>query len=166
MGELGVEWAVLISQLVAFVILFFVLRTVLYKPMLRILDERSKRIRESLEQAEAVKEQSMHAEEEVKKQIQEASLQGQELIARASQNGEEIRRKAQEQAKLDAEGLIARARQEIKTERDEAIDEIRREFADLTVLAAGKVIGRSLDKESHKELIDKVLKESKTLNKG
>jgi len=151
---------------VAFVILFFVLRTVLYKPMLRILDERSKRIRESLEQAEAVKEQSMHAEEEVKKQIQEASLQGQELIARASQNGEEIRRKAQEQAKLDAEGLIARARQEIKTERDEAIDEIRREFADLTVLAAGKVIGRSLDKESHKELIDKVLKESKTLNKG
>jgi len=166
MGELGVEWAVLISQLVAFIILFFVLRTVLYKPMLRILDERSKRIRESLEQAEAVKEQSMHAEEEVKKQIQEASLQGQELIARASQNGEEIRRKAQEQAKLDAEGLIARARQEIKTERDEAIDEIRREFADLTVLAAGKVIGRSLDKESHKELIDKVLKESKTLNKG
>jgi len=166
MGELGVEWAVLISQLVAFVILFFVLRTVLYKPMLRILDERSKRIKESLEQAEAVKEQSMHAEEEVKKQIQEASLQGQELIARASQNGEEIRRKAQEQAKLDAEGLIARARQEIKTERDEAIDEIRREFADLTVLAAGKVIGRSLDKESHKELIDKVLKESKTLNKG
>ncbi len=166
MGELGVEWAVLISQLVAFIILFFVLRMVLYKPMLRILDERSKRIRESLEQAEAVKEQSMHAEEEVKKQIQEASLQGQELIARASQNGEEIRRKAQEQAKLDAEGLIARARQEIKTERDEAIDEIRREFADLTVLAAGKVIGRSLDKESHKELIDKVLKESKTLNKG
>jgi len=166
MGELGIEWPVLISQLVAFVILFVVLRLVLYKPMLRWMDERSKKIKESLEQAEAVKTQSIHAEDEVKKQMQAASKQGQELIAWASQNGEEIRKKALEQAKLDAEGLIVRARQEIKTERDGAIDEIRREFADLTVLAAGKVIGKSLDTESHRELIDKVLKESQTLKKG
>ena len=166
MGELGISWPVLISQLVAFVILFVVLRFVLYKPLLKMLDERSRKIKESLEQADVVKEQSLHAEEEVKKQIQDASKQGQELIARASQNGEEIRKKAQEQAKLDAEGLIVRARQEIKNERDEAIDEIHREFADLTVLAAGKVIGKSLDKTSHQELIDKVLKESKTLKKG
>jgi len=165
MGELGISWPVLVSQLVAFLILFVILRFILYKPLLKMLDQRSKKIKESLEQADVVKEQSLHAEEEVKKQIQDASKQGQELIARASQNGEEIRKKAQEQAKLDAEGLIVRARQEIKNERDEAIDEIHREFADLTVLAAGKVIGKSLDKTSHQELIDKVLKESKTLKK-
>jgi F-type H+-transporting ATPase subunit b len=166
MDRLGIEWPVLISQLVAFTLLFVVLRFVAYKPMLRMLDERSKKIKESLEQAEAIKEQSTHAEEEVKKQIQAAGKQGQELIARASQSGEEIRKKAQEQAKLDTEGLIARARQEITTERDGAIDEIRKEFADLTILAAGKVIGETLDKESHRELIDKVLKESQTLKKG
>ena len=52
------------------------------------------------------------------------------------------------------------ARQEIQMERDEAINGVRREFADLTVLAAGKVIEESLDKEKHRELIDKVLEES------
>jgi F-type H+-transporting ATPase subunit b len=166
MGGLGIEWPVLVSQLVAFILLFVVLRFVAYKPMLKMLDERSTKIKESLEQAEAVKKQSLNAEEEVKKQIQTASKQGQELIARASQNGEEIRKKAQEQAKVDAEVLISRAKEEISAERDGAIDEIRREFADLTVLAAGKVIGKSLDKESHRELIDRVLQDSDTLKKA
>jgi len=54
---------------------------------------------------------------------------------------------------------------EIQRERDDAIDELRKEFADLTILAAGKVIDRSLDKEAHRQLIDKVLEGSTTLRK-
>jgi F-type H+-transporting ATPase subunit b len=163
---LGISLPLLISQLVSFVILLLLLWRFAYKPVLKMLDERAKKIKESVESAETVKEQSLHAEEEVRKQIQAAGKQGQELIARASQTGEEIRKKAQEQAKLDAEALIARARQEIKSERDGAIDELRREFADLTIMAASKVIGETLDKEAHKQLIDKVLQESQTLKKG
>lgn len=166
MSALGINLPVFISQIIAFLILFGLLILVAYKPMLKMLDERSKRIKESLEQAEAVKEQSMHAEEEVKKQIQVASQQGQEIITRATQTSDEIRAKAQDLAKQDAEALIERARQAIKAERDEAIDDLRQEFADLTIFAAGKVIGETLDKESHKELINKVLKESQTLKKG
>jgi F-type H+-transporting ATPase subunit b len=157
---------VLISQLVSFIILFVLLSVFAYRPLLRMLDQRSQKIKESLEQAEAVRQQSSHAEEEIKKQVQEASRQGQEIIGRATQTGEEIRKKAQEAAKADAEMLIQRARQEIKAERDEAIDELRGEFADLTVQAAGKVIGQSLNKETHKGLIDRVLEESKVLRKG
>ena len=82
------------------------------------------------------------------------------------QTGEEVRRGAQQQAKQEAESLVARARSEIQRERDEAIDELRKEFADLTILAAGKVIDRSLDKEAHRQIIDKVLEESTTLKKG
>lgn len=166
MAALGINLPVLISQIISFLILFGVLSFVAYKPLLKMLDERSKRIKESLEQAESVKEQSLHAEDEVKKQLQLASKQGQEMIARATQTSDEIRAKAQDLAKKDAEILIERARQVIKAERDGAIDDLRREFADLTILAASKVIGESLDKESHKQLIDKVLKESQTLNKG
>jgi F-type H+-transporting ATPase subunit b len=165
-SALGFNIPVFVSQIIAFLILFGLLILVAYKPLLKILDERSKRIKDSLEQAEAVKEQSLHAEEEVNKQIQAASRQGQEIIARATQTSDEVRAKAQDLAKRDAEALIERARQAIKTERDDAIEELRQQFADLTILAASKVIGESLDKESHKELIDKVLKESQTLNKG
>lgn len=163
--ELGINLPTLLTQVVTFVILLVILRFVAYKPIMRMLDERSRRVKESMEQAESVKEQSARAEEELKKQLGEASREGQERIARAVKAGEEVKQKAQEEAKKEAETLLGRARAEIQRERDEAIGVVRREFADLTVLAAGKVIEKSLDKEEHRELIDKVLEESSTRKK-
>jgi F-type H+-transporting ATPase subunit b len=130
-----------------------------------MLDERSRRIKESMKQADDIKEQAAHAEEEVKKQLEAAGSEGQERIAHAVKIGEEVKQKAQQEARQEAETLIARARTEIQRERDEAIDELRKEVADLTILAAGKVIDRSLDKKAHRQLIDKVLEESTTLKK-
>jgi F-type H+-transporting ATPase subunit b len=166
MGELGFNGPLFISQLISFLILLVVLYLVAYKRILKMLDERAKQVKESMEQAESVKTQSARAEEEVKKQIQVASQRGQELIAQATQTSDEIRAKAQDLAKQDAEVLIEKARQATKTERDSAVDELRREFAELTIMAASKVVGESLDKATHKKLIDKVLSENQTLNKG
>jgi len=165
LASLGINLPTLVAQIVNFAILFGLLYLVAYKPIMRMLDERSRRIKESMEQAESIKEQSAHAEEEVKKQLGEASREGQERIARAVRAGEEVKQKAQAEARQEAEALINRARTEIQQERDEAIGELRKEFADLTILAAGKVIDRSLDKEEHRQLIDKVLEESSTLKK-
>jgi F-type H+-transporting ATPase subunit b len=163
---LGINVSTLIVQVVTFIILLVLLRFVAYKPLMRMLDERSKRVKDSIEQAETVKAESAKAEEELKKQLGEASREGQERIERAIKAGEEIKQKAQEDAKKEAEGLIVRAREEIQHERDEAIDGVRREFADLTVLAAGKVIEKSLDKKEHRQLIEKVLEESTDLKKN
>jgi len=163
--KLGVSWPTLLTQVVTFIILLVVLRFVAYKPIMRMLDERSRRIKESMDQAEAIKKQSANTQEEIKKQLEVASREGQERIARAVKAGEDVKQKAQEDAKKEAENLIVRARSEIQRERDEAIGEVRREFADLTVLAAGKVIEKSLDKKDHRELIEKVLEESSTLKK-
>jgi F-type H+-transporting ATPase subunit b len=166
MGELGINLPLLISQLVSFLILLVLLYFVGFKRVLKMLDERSSKIKESLEQAETVKKQSLHAEDEVKKQLQSASQKGQELIAQATKASDEIRARSQELAKKDAEILIERARQAIQAEKDEAIEELRREFANVTIMAAGKVIGVSLDKQSHKALIDKILNENQTLKRG
>ena len=165
MAELGINLPVLITQVVTFIILLVLLRLVAYKPLMRMLDERSQRVKESMEQADSVKEQAAHAEEAVKKQLEEAGREGQERIARATKAGDEVKQKAQEEARQEAESLINRARTEIQRERDDAITEVRRQFADLTIMAAGKVIDRSLDKKEHKELIDKVLEESTTEKK-
>jgi F-type H+-transporting ATPase subunit b len=160
--KLGINWPVFITQVVTFIILLVILRVVAYKPIMRMLDERSKRIRESMDQAEELKEQSARAGEEVKKRLEEASREGQERIARAVKAGEDVKLRAQTDARQEAETLLNRARAEIQRERDDAIAGVRREFADLTVLAAGKVIEKSLDKEEHRELIEKVLEESST----
>ena len=166
MEGLGINLPTLLAQIVNFVILLGLLYLVAYKPIIRMFDERSRKIKESMEQTEFIKEQAAHAEEEVKKQLEAAGKQGQELIARAARAGEEVRQGIHQQAEQEAESLLTRARVEIQRERDEAIDELRKEFADLTILAAEKVIDRSLDKEAHRQLIDKVLKESTTLRKG
>ena len=166
LASLGVSVPTLLAQVVNFAILFGLLYLVAYKPLLRMFDERSRKIKESLERAERIKGQAAHAEEETKRQIEAASREGQEVIARAVRTGEEIRQQAQQEAKQEAESLIGKARAEIQRERDDAIDELRKEVADLTMLAAEKVIDRSLDKEAHRQLIDKTLEESATLRKS
>lgn len=166
LASLGINLPVLLAQVINFVILFAFLYLVAYKPVMRLLDERSRKIKVSMEQAELIKEQAGRAEEEVRKQLGTAAREGQEVIARAVRTGEEVKQGAQQEARQQAESLISRARLEIQRERDEAIDELRREFADLTVLAAGKVIDRSLDKEAHRQIIDKVLEEAPTLKKS
>ncbi len=166
LANLGINLPTLLAQIINFIILFGLLYLVAYKPLMRMLDARSRKIKESMEQTEYIKQQAAHAEEEVKKQLETAGKEGQEVIARAVRTGEEVRQQTQQEAKQEAESLITRARIEIHQERDEAIDELRREFADLTILAAGRIIDRSLDKEAHRQLIEKVLEESTTLKKG
>ena len=166
MEGLGINLPTLLAQIINFAILLGLLYLVAYKPIMRMLDERSRRVKESMEQTELIKQQAERAEEEVKKQIEAAGKEGMEIIARAMHTGEEMRQKAQQEAKQDAETLIARAQVAIQRERDGAIDELRKEFADLTIMAAEKVIEKSLDKQTHRQLIDKVLEESTTLKKG
>jgi F-type H+-transporting ATPase subunit b len=107
---LGFNLPVLISQIIAFLILFGLLSFVAYKPLLKMLDERANKIKESMEMAESAKQQSLHTEEEVKRQLIEASKKGQDLIAIATATSDEIRAKTQELAKKDAESLILKAR--------------------------------------------------------
>jgi len=163
---LGINLPTLLAQIVNFFILFGLLYLVAYKPIIKLFDERSRKIKESMEQTEFIKEQAAHAEEEVKKRLEDAGREGQELIAKAERTGEEVRQSIRQQAEQEAQSLLNRARADIQRERDEAVGELRREFADLTILAAGKVIDRSLDKKAHRQLIDKVLKDSLTLKKG
>ena len=165
-ASLGISLPTLIAQIVNFIILFGLLYLVAYRPIMRMLDERSRKIKDSIEQTEYIKEQAARAEEEAEKRIAEASQEGQEMVARAVRTGEEVRQKAEQEAREQAESLISRARLEIQRERDEAIDELRKAFADLTIQAAEKVIDRSLDKEAHRQIIDKVLQESTTFKKG
>ena len=164
--SLGISVPTLIAQIVNFSLLFGLLYLFAYKPVMKMLDERSRQVKESVKQTEDIKEQAACAEEEARKRIEDAGKEGQDVVARAVRTGEEVRQQAQQEARQEAESLIVRARSEIQHERDDAIDELRTEFADLTIQAAEKVIDRSLDKEAHRELIEKTLEESTTLRKG
>lgn len=160
MDALGINIPGLLAQLINFAILLAILRVVAYKPFMRMMDERSRRVREGLEASERMKEQAAHADVEVQKRLEEARQEGQTLIGQAQQIAARIQDDARQQARSEGETLLVRARSEIQLERDEAISQIRREFADLTIAAAEKVIGQSLDRKAHQRLIDEVLAQS------
>jgi F-type H+-transporting ATPase subunit b len=159
-GALGINLPGLLAQLIGFALLLVIMRMVAYKPILGMMDQRSQRIREGLEAAERMKEEAAQADVTVQKRLEEARQEGQGLIGQAQQIANRLQEEARQQAKTEGESLLVRARNEIALERDEAIAQIRREFADLTIAAAEKVIGQSLDKKAHERLIEDVLTQS------
>ena len=166
MGALGINLPLLVAFIINFVILFALLGLFLYKPVMKMLDERSKKIKESMEQAEATKAEYAHAEEEVKKLINKAREDGQALVGQASQMGEKIKEEAKEGARKEAQAIVDRTRTELEEERDRIINDLRREFVDISISAAEKVIKETLDKERHRKLIEETLEESATFREN
>ncbi len=159
MEGIGIAWQGLLAQLISFAILFGLLTFLLYKPVRRMLDERSNRIKEGMEQAELIKERLSQTERQVRQQLEAARKEGQNVIAQAEKMGEQVKDEARQEARQEAQAIIARSRLEIDRERDEAMEELRRQFVDLAITAAEKVIRETLDREKHRRLIAEVLEE-------
>jgi F-type H+-transporting ATPase subunit b len=166
MENIGINWQLLVAFLVNFLILFGILMAVGYKPILKMLDERQAKIKESLEMAERIKDQTSRSEEQIRAAIETARKEGQVIIGQASQVAEKLKEEAKETARKEADVIISKARDEIKLERDKSIAELRSEFSNLTILAAEKVIKESLDAQKHRKLINDVLEQTNTFKQN
>ena len=166
MEDLGLHLPSLIIFLVNFLILLGILYLFAYKPILRVMDQRSERIRESLEAADKAREEAASSQQDTQRQLNEARMEGQRLIEQAREMAERYRTEENEKARQEAEAFILRAREDIQRERDAAVQEVRAHFADLAISAAEKVIERSLDRDAHGELIAGVLEEGGNLRAG
>ena len=156
---LGISLPYLVAFMINFFLLFGLLTIFLYRPITRTLDERAAKIKDSLEKAEQIKQESVRAEESVRAQIEAGRKEGQAIIVQAQASGERVKEEAKAEARKEAEALVLKAQAQIESDREESFNKLRREFADLAVLAAEKVIEQSLDKKAHQKLIDKVLEE-------
>lgn len=159
-AEIGINLPLLAAFLINFGILVAALTFLLYRPMLKMLDERKARIKTSLEQAEQIQQRLARTEEDVRSRLDTARQEAQAVVNQAVEIGERLKNEARQEAENQTESLIARARREIGREREESLEALRREFVDLSLLAAQKVLGESLDKEKHRRLIEEVLEES------
>ena len=157
---LGLNLPQLIAQIANFFVLLVILRLTLYKPILKMLDERKQKIAEGLNAAEIARAEAASAQANIQVQLDAARKDGQELVANAQNVATRIQADAREQATKDREAALERARNEIQLERDRAISELRTEFAGITVSAAEKVINQSLDAQAHQRIIDETLAES------
>ena len=166
MDALGISPSGLITQVISFLILFGLLYALLHKPLLKALDQRSSRIKESLETAQQARDEAARSREEMQQQLQKARAEGQAMIAQAGDVADRFREEELTKAREEIAGERSKAQANIQRERDAAIEELRREFADLAIRAAERVVERSLDESSHRELIGKVLEDSSKIGGG
>ena len=166
MTELGVNVPSLIAYLVNFLVLLGILFLFAYKPLVRLMDQRAERIRESLEAADQARQEAATSREAVEEALNEARQQGQRLLEQTREAAERYRAEEMDRARQEAENFVLRARAEIQRERDAAIEEVRSNFGDLAITAAERVIGRSLDRQAHEDLIAQVLEEGADLRRN
>ena len=160
MDALGINLPGLITQIVSFIILFFILSKLLYKPLIGLLDQRSEKVQAGLEAAERAREDAARSEDSIQQQLADARTEGQRLIAQARETAEKFREEEMGKVRQDIEAERDRAQSNIQRERDAAIEDLRREFAGWAIAAAEKVVRSSLDADDHRELIESVLEES------
>jgi F-type H+-transporting ATPase subunit b len=153
----GVDLPKLIFQIVNFLLLLYLANRFAFKPVLRILDERSARIAKGLEDAEAAERDRQLAQSEREAAITEARKEAQALLARAAKIAEDTRAETVAEAKAAAEKLIARAHEEITAERDKAMSELKAQVADLALDAASKLVRSEMNTETQRRLVDQFL---------
>ncbi len=163
---LGIHVPSLLIYLVNFLLVLVLLRLFAYKPILRLMDQRAERIRESLEASERAREAAATSQEAVEGQLVEARREAQRIMDQARETAERFRAEEMERARGEAEAFVSRAQADIQRERDAAIEEVRANFGDLAITAAERVVRRSLDRQAHEDLIAQVLEEGESLRRG
>ena len=164
MDALGINLPGLVTQIISFGILFFILSKLLYKPLVSLMDQRAEKIREGLEASNIAREEAARSEEAIQEQLSEARVEGQKLVAEARETADSFREEEMARVRDDIELERVRAEANIQRERDAAIEDLRKEFAGLAISAAEKDVRTSLDEDGHKELIESVLEESTSGN--
>ena len=149
----------MIWTLVLFGFTMWVLSKVAFPRIQEALDRRANAIRESIEAAERQRAEADQLLEEYRERLKEAREQADDIIARARKAAEAATTEAISEGKERREELVAAARRDIEMETRRSLERIRKEVADLTVLATEKVTRKALDSEDHKRLIEEALDE-------
>lgn len=164
MEALGISPNLLITQILNFIILLVVLRLLLYKPILGMLNSRKQKIQESLEYADNVKKQAAEQQKEFERKLEETRRETQAASQAAAQVGEKEREAILAQAREDARKLIEQAKGQIDYERKQMMADLHDEVVRLSLMAAQKVIGQSLDDQAHRQLVSDFIAQADKLD--
>jgi F-type H+-transporting ATPase subunit b len=149
----------MIWTVICFAIAFFVLRKYAFGPIQRVIDERRKRILEALEEADKSRAEARRLLEEHRALVGEARGDAEEILAEARKVAEAQRDRMKEETEVERQRRLAETSRQIEAETRRALEQIRAEVADLTLLATAKVTGKALDESDHRRLIDEAISE-------
>ncbi len=155
--KLGIDYRLIIAQAVNFVLLLVILQRLAYKPVLKMLNDRTEKIDKSLKQAQKIEEELKNTEETKIAEIKKAKEEAQKIIKEAQDSAEKKSLEALEKTKAKTKEIVENAKQEIRSEKEKSVAEAKKEIADVSILIAKKIIGNSIDEKEQKKIVNDVL---------
>jgi F-type H+-transporting ATPase subunit b len=153
------ETAELIWGAICFAVVAFLLSRFAFPRLREAVQARERSIQQALEEAEKSRSEARQLLEDYKKQLAEARSEANRMIEDARRQAEDVRRDIIERAEKDAESIVQRAQEQIQAERDRTVQDLQGQIADFSIELAEKVVGRSLDGGTHRELVDAYIRE-------
>lgn len=157
MEQLGINIGLLASQLVNFILLALLLYLVLYKPVLRMLNERKERIARSMADVDAAREAAAKAQLEYDRKVAEAQRKAQEIIAAAAQTGEKAKADIVADAHREADRIKQDAIADAEQQKVRALADVQTQIAGLSMMATERVLGQAMDEKTQRQLISSFL---------
>jgi F-type H+-transporting ATPase subunit b len=158
-GLIKVVPGLMIWTIVCFLITLFVLKKYAFGPIQSMLDERRDRIRRAIEEAEKARAEARSLLEEHRALIAQARGQGEQILAEARKVSDAQRQRVKEETEVDRQRRLEETKRQIEAETHRALQQIRSEVAELTLIATTKVTGKVLDDADHRRLIDDVIQD-------
>lgn len=150
-----------LPELVMGVITFAILFAFMWKWVLprvnTLLEERRQKIQGEMEAAEASHQEAQKELQDYRQQLGGAREEANRIIEEARKTADQLRRDIQVKAEQEAQATVTRAQEEIRVERDRVLQELRGQIGDIAVELAARVVGKSLDKQTHEQLIDEYI---------
>lgn len=151
------ETSELIAGIVAFAIVFFFMWRWAMPTITKTLEQRRQAITGQIEEAEKSKREAEGLLADYRAQLDAAKSEGNRVIEEARQSADQMKADILSKAEKDAEGIRAKAREEAATEMSRALADAKAQVGDISVELAGKIVGESLDADTHRALIDRYL---------
>jgi len=146
-------------EIVVFLALLYLLSRYVFPPISSALKARQQQIAQALSEAEAARREVEAARQKERTDLVDARRQAQEILDKAQKLGEELREELRQKGREEQEAMLARARAELAQEREQAVGQLRRQVAELVLLATTKILQEELDQKRQRRLIDEALAE-------
>ena len=146
-------WQEILTQIFGFLIILVLLKIFTWKPILKLLDERKKRIASEFDNIEKAKQEMAKLREEYEVKLKEIDLEARKRIQEAIAEGQKMAADLQVEAREEAKKVLDRAKENIELEVAKAKVELRDDIVNMAILATEKIINERLDDAKHKELI-------------
>lgn len=156
MEALGINWALLIAQLINVGLVVWLIGPLIYKPVLNMLNERTRRIQESLKEADQVKAQLERARQDYDAELAKARQEAAGILAQAQERAKSQEAEIIAQARQEADRIRQDAHAQAEQDRDRLLRDMKGQMADLVTATAARVLGAEL-KLNHEKLIEESL---------